>query len=236
MKVILMWVMAVILSAGAVIYGAADNFAVKADDCGRKVENIEKKLSRLELKNTSITETINHLKGQKAGVIRDFFLWYFLVRGNKTAYKIEEAELKLRETKDDYFTYSALVLEEYNRRFRECLKEKCSDAAAIFAQRRVWSDKVINFKDVFELDINYGLAAGDSSDSKDDVREYYAKKMMQAEQRLIILNDENSIIAEAKKAGIVSDVMKMDTVNKKIKEMMQIKKKLETLPAFAGGR
>jgi len=236
MKVIMMWVMAMMFSAVAVIAGADDNFAVKADEYGKKVEAIEKKLSRLEIRNSAITETINHLKGQKAGVIRDFFLWYFLVRGNKISYKIEAAELKLSEIKDDYFTYSALVLEEHNRRFKACLKEKCPDAAEIFAQRRAWSDKVINFKDVFELDINYGLAAGDSSDSKDDVREYYAKKMMQAEQRLIILNDENSIIAEAKKAGIVSDVMKTDNINKKIKEMMQIKKKLETLPASAGGR
>jgi len=236
MKVIMMWVMALMLLEGMAIAGADDNFAVKADECGKKVESIEKKLSKLEIRNTSITETINHLKGQKAGVIRDFFLWYFLVRGNKTAFKIEEAEQKLRKTKDDYFTYSALVLEEHNRRFRDCLKEKCPDAAAIFAQRRVWSDKVINFKNVFELDVNYNLAAGDSRDSKDDVREYYAKKMMQAEQRLIILNDENSIIAEAKKAGIVSDVMNIDTVNKKIKEMIQIKNKLKDLPAFADGR
>ncbi|PKL91312.1 MAG: hypothetical protein CVV21_08860 [Candidatus Goldiibacteriota bacterium HGW-Goldbacteria-1] len=236
MKVIMMWIMALMFSAVAVIAVADDNFAVKADECGKKVESIEKKLSKLEIKNTSITETINHLKGQKKGVIRDFFLWYFLVRGNKTAFKIEEAEQKIRETKDDYFTYNALVLEEHNRRFRDCLKEKCPDAAAIFVQRRVWSDKVINFKDVFELDVNYGLAAGDSRDSKDDVREYYAKKMMQAEQRLIILNDEKNIIVEAKKAGIVSNTANTDTVNEKIKEMTQIKKKLEALPASAGGR
>ena len=236
MKVIMMWVMALMFLAVAVIAGADDNFADKADECGKKVEAIERKLSRLELKNTSITETINHLKGQRPGVIRDFFLWYFLVRGNKTAFKIEEAELKLRETKDDYFTYSALVLEEHNRRFRDCLKEKCPDAAAIFAQRLVWSDKVINFKDVFELDVNFNLAAGDSRDSKDDVREYYAKKLMQAEQRLIILNDEKSIIAEAKEAGIASGAGNTDAINKKIKEMIQIKNKLKALPASADGR
>ncbi len=92
------------------IAGADDNFAVKADEYGKKVEAIEKKLSRLEIKNSAITETINHLKGQKAGVIRDFFLWYFLVRGNKISYKIEAAEIKLSEIKDDYFTYCALLL------------------------------------------------------------------------------------------------------------------------------
>ena len=236
MKVIMMWIMALMFSAVAVIAGAADNFAVKADECGKKVEAIEKKLYRLEIKNTSITETINHLKGQKTGVIRDFFLWYFLVRGNKTAYKIEAAEQNLREVKDDYFTYSALVLEEQNRRFKACLKEKCPDAAALFAQRSIWSDKVINFKDVFELDINYSLVAGENKDSIDDVMEYYAKKMMQAEQRLIILNDETDIIAEAKKAGIISDAGNTDAINKKVKEMIQIKKKLEALPASAGGR
>ncbi|MBN2753422.1 MAG: hypothetical protein JXR81_01010 [Candidatus Goldbacteria bacterium] len=236
MKVIMMWVLTLMLSAGAAIAGEPDNFAVKSDECGKKVESIEKNLLKLELKNISVTETINHLKGQKKGVIRDFFLWYFLVRGNKTAFKIAEAEAELRQTKDDYFTYSALVLEEHNRKFRECLKEKCPDAEAVFAQRRVWSDKVINFKGVFELDVNYSLTAGEKQDSQDDVREYYEKKLMQAEQRLIILSDETLILSDARKAGIKVDDAQTAYIKNKMKEMVKIKKKLENTAALKNRR
>ncbi|HPI04691.1 MAG TPA: hypothetical protein PLB12_12045 [Candidatus Goldiibacteriota bacterium] len=207
---------------------AGANFAAKAEEYGKKVEAAENKLAGLELKNNRVTETISLLKQKKEGVLRNVFLQYFLFRGSSLSFKATEAEAELKELKDAYFTYSALVLEQHNKKFMECAAIKCAQAAEIFAQRNAWAGKVMNFKDVFSLDADFTLEPSGGKAAADDIRDYYGKKLIQAEQRLIILKDEADIMAEAEKNGIASGSDKKDEIKKRAAEISEIKTRLET--------
>ncbi len=207
---------------------AGANFAAKAEEYGKKVEAAEKTLARLKLKNSRATETIGLLKEKKEGILRNIFLRYFLFRGSSLSFKASSAEAELKKLKEDYFTYSALVLEQHNKKFMECAAVKCANAAEIFAQRNAWADKVMKFKDVFSLDADFTLEPSGGKAAADDIRDYYGKKLIQAEQRLIILKDEADIMAEAEKNGIASGSDKKDEIKKRAAEISEIKTRLET--------
>lgn len=226
-KIILCAVLAAVQACLVFSGEIKDNFAAKAEEYGKKVEAAEKMLAGIELKNSRAAETISLLKQKKEGLLRNIFLRYFLFRGSSLSFKAASSEARLKELKEGYFTYSALVLEQHNRKFMECAAVKCAQAAEIYAQRNAWAGKVMNFKDVFSIDADFTLEPSGDKAAADDIKDYYGKKLIQAEQRLMILKDETDIMAAAEKNGLVSGTDKKDEIKRRVAQITQIKTKLE---------
>jgi hypothetical protein len=220
MLTILMFIMAIAASGDDMA-----GFKAKAVTAGKILEEKEGEYIKVRKDYDAVNLKIQELKKEKEGLIRNLKLSWYLGKGNSAGYRLFRDEKEIKELKDDYFTYSALVLEDYNRIFFDCLKAGCRELTGIYAERKPWAERIINFSDVFRIEISIEryIKAG-SSEAAQDIREYLRKKLEQADQRIFMLAEEKNVEKEARTAGI--EVSGAGAIDAKIAELKELKKSI----------
>jgi len=212
---------------------AIDGFAKKAEIAKKDIEKSTADLEKLKKDYMETGIKIQEIKGRKAeggitGFINGMKLKYYLSRGNKMGYKIYALEAGLRALKEDYFTYVSLITEEYGNRIKDCYEKKCPDLKTLCYSRNEWAESAEKYGFVLQIDLSSLKLIRDYSPSAaKDVKDYLQKKIIQAEQRIYMLEDEKGILDIMKKAGIDAGAWEKQKNAEKTAKLKKLKKDLQ---------
>lgn len=220
------------------IFGADDInvFISKANITIKKINIVEKKIVRVNKNYESILKKIEKIKEQiskSAGLIKNLknvALNYYLFRGNRTAYNMSILKNELKELKDDYFTYVVLIIDEYNKKINNCINEKCpfEKFTKIYFERKRWVELIKDYEELLSIEeLIPVFYISFKKDEKNDIKNYFEKKLIQINQVIIILNEEKGIIKKAIEYGIKTEQERIFELENKIKLLINKKKEVE---------
>ena len=206
-----------------------DKFTKKADDTRNALSAGQEGFDRLKTQYNHARLEIQKYKSIKdtwwlPDLVIGIKLKYYLNAGNNLAYKMYAAETRIRELKEDYFTFVSVIIDEYNAALRECAAKKCGALKDLYDKRKKWSDVVKNFEDVLNIDLSgIELVNNYNTGAEKDIKEYLQKKIIQAEQRIYILDEEKQVNDTVEKAGLVIDKKDKAETVKKLDELKKLK-------------
>ncbi len=210
------------------------DFISKANTADKNLKIKEMQYSSIKKQNNFIMQKINTLKaGENNGMwLQKFFrnlqLGYYLRQGNNCAYKMNALDKEIKELKEVYFTYSSLIIEEYDKKILECIKSKCEELKNIYAAREKWMANIRNYGDILWIDISVpDTAHYQDKQAAEDIKAYLNKKLIQIEERIYILQDEKNIGKAVKAAGIKIKQNEMDEMTAGIKELEKTRTVIE---------
>jgi hypothetical protein len=210
-----------------------ESFIHKAQIAEKDIEVSSLNLERLQRSFNETEAGIQAIKGLKpaAGIaefINGLKLKYYLSRGNRLGFKIYRLEAGIRALKEDYFTYVSLISEEYGSQIKDCFEKKCPDLKNLCGERVKWAAAADKYGDVLKIDLSsMKLIKNYSKAAVKDVRDYLQKKIVQAEQRIYLLEEEKSIFGIMKKAGI-SAAPEKEKHSARIAELKKLRLNLKT--------
>jgi len=234
MKKNLITVFMMLMTAGVLFSADMTDFINKANTAEKNLKIKEKEYSIIKKEKDYTAQKVNMLKAGATGrmwalkFINNIRLGYYLMRGNDYAYRANALDKEIKEMKEEYFTYSSLIIEEYDKKINECIKSKCPDLKNIYGDREKWMDKIRDYEDILQIYI-YTPASGKNQNKQadEDFNAYLNKKLIQVEERIFILQDEKNIGKEVKAAGIKISQKETDELTLKIKKMEKIRETLE---------
>jgi len=212
---------------------ALDGFVKKAVMAKADIDRSAADLDKIKKEYNETGNKIQELKGQKnaggfTGFINGIILKVYLSRGNRLGFKIYLLEAGVRALKEDYFTYVSLITEEYGTQVRDCFEKKCGDLKALCEKRMEWAAAADKDEDMLQIDLSSLKLINDYSQAAaKDVKDYLQKKIIQAEQRIYMLEEDRSILDIMKKAGLPESSAKKDKNAKKTAELKKLKKELQ---------
>lgn len=183
-----------------------EEFKAKAVKARQEYIKVKIKHEAAEKQYAALAKEIDVLKAKKPGFFRDMNLERALKKGNRAAFIIQGTDERIKELKEDYFTFSSLVVEEYNRLIYECAEQKCASLQKLFSERDPWSREVKSDElMVVEAPKMEPLDKKNKEGIK-DAQAFLEKTVVACEQRIYILYEEKQLLDAVKKAGIkVSD-------------------------------
>ncbi len=205
------------------------NFINKTYKIKKKIDVLQTKYAKINENYINIIKKIEKIKEQISktkGInknIKNIFLNYYLFRGNKIAYQISKLKYEIKELKDDYFTYIVLTIDEYNKKIQECINKRCSIKLfeEIYFEREKWVEQIKNYEEILNIeDIMPLLNIVKDKDIKNDMRNYYEKKLIQLNQIILILNEEKEMRKKAAEYGIKKEYEKIFEIQDKIKSLI----------------
>jgi 3-isopropylmalate dehydratase small subunit len=117
-----------------------------------------------------------------------------------------------------------VIIDEYNTAIKDCITKKCAALKSLYDKRKKWSDAAGNSGDVLKIDLSgIELVNNYSTGAEKDIKEYLQKKIIQAEQRIYILEEEKQVNDMAEKAGLVIDKKEKEGTEKKLNELRKLK-------------
>lgn len=209
-----------------------DAFIKKAAIAEKDIRDAGAKLAKLKKDFNETGGKIEALKNmkQQGGIgafINGMKLKYHLSCGNALGYKIYRLEDGIRELKIEHFTYASLVAEEYGKMIIQCWQKKCPDMAGLAEKRGEWAVAADKYGDFLQIDLSsLKLIKDYSKGAEKDIKEYLNKKIVQAEQRIYLLEEEKGLLEIMKKAGLSGAAEKKKNADK-ISELKKLKKKLQ---------
>jgi GTPase SAR1 family protein len=212
---------------------AIGKFTEKAGIAKQDISDSEARLAKLKKEYNETRQNIEQIKALKdGGGIQVFFnglsLKFLLNRGNNLAYKIYTLETGIRELTEDYFTYASIIIDEYNNAIKDCIDKKCDNLQEIYDNRKEWVKVAADYGDLLNIDLSaFKLLSGNNKGASDDIRDYLQKKIVQADQRLFILEEENGMRDLVTKAGLKLDMKERFENDRKISELKKLKEDLQ---------
>ncbi|GEM_PF-6692947 len=211
-------------------------FINKTEKLKKEIEKIYKEYNKVDHNYKNIIIKIENMKesiSKSSGIVKNFkqiFLNYYLFKGNKIAYKIGFLRNKLKEFKDDYFTYVVLIIDEYNKKIDRCINEKCAIELLekIYFERKKWIELLKNYEEILSIEeLIPVLYVKKQGEVKDDIKSYYEKKLIQVNQIIFILSEEKEIRKKVVRYGIKSEQEKITEIEDKIKLLNNKKDDIE---------
>jgi hypothetical protein len=212
---------------------AIDGFAKKAEMAKTDIDKSTADLVKLKKDYDETGIKIQDLKGQKAeggitGFINAIALKVYLSKGNRLGFRIYSLEAGVRALKEDYFTYVSLITEEYGTQIKDCLKIKCPGLKELCKKRLEWASAADKYEDMLQIDLSsLKLIKDYSPGAAKDVKDYLQKKIIQAEQRIYMLDDEKGMLDIMKKAGIDAGAWEKQKNAEKTAKLNKLKKDLQ---------
>jgi hypothetical protein len=228
---IIFLIIAVFIGTGIMAAGksALEEFSAKAKKISLELAKANKEIASAEKKYAATQKRIDTLKASKRSFISEWRLNYDLRSGSRLAYRISGLEDKIKILKEDYFTFASIVVEEYNRKVKDCIEAKCPDLKKIYVEREEWAGAVES-DDIMQVEIFIPEGPAQSGkDAKEDILSYLEKADMACEQRIMILKEEKETLDALKKAGIVINIIDFDSIDKKISSLNGVRNKIAGL-------
>lgn len=232
MKKIFLTCLAAVFFAAAYAQ-APEEFIIKAETAGKILAKKQAEQIRAKKRYEYTAKKINQIKEEKAkggikGTLSSMKLSYYLKTGNRAGYRNYILGNEIRELRDERFTYIMIIIDEYTKTLRECFKSKCRQADELFAKREKWMAVLNEYKDMLQIDFDFKDMLGNlKTGAKEDLKKYLEGKLVQADERLYLLKEEKIILKEAAAAGIKVVEQTGIINNIEIKELEQIRKKIE---------
>lgn len=219
---------------GAVVKETAiDSFAKKAQMAKKDIEESSVTLKQMKAVFDNTEMNIQAIKAVPestgiTGVINSIRLKYYLGSGNRLGFKIYKLEAGIRALKEDYFTYVSLITEEYGTRIKDCFDKKCPDLKTLCENRKKWASEANRYGDVLQIDLSSMKLIKDySKGAEKDIKDYLQKKIIQAEQRIYMLEEEKTVLDIMKKAGLSAGVAEKQKNADEIAALKKLKKELQ---------
>jgi hypothetical protein len=213
---------------------AIDGFAKKVEMADKDIEKSTADLEKLKKDYIQTGIKIEKLKAAKdpggfIGFISGLELKVYLSKGNRLGFKIYALEKGIAALKEDYFTYVSLITEEYGTQIKDCFDKKCPKLKALCDKRKEWAGAADRYGDVLQIDLSSMKLIKDySKGAAADVKEYLQKKIIQAEQRIYMLEEEKGVLdIIMKKAGINQGTAEKKKNADKIAVLKKLKKDLQ---------
>jgi hypothetical protein len=210
-----------------------DNFEAKAADTAKIITQKQVQYISLKAQYDDAAKKIDSLKASKdAGPFKTFInsimLNYYLKKGNNLGFKTYALSKQIAELKDDYFTFTMLVIEDNAKLIDGCVRAKCSGLKELYEKRKKWIKDSGSFSEMMDLDLSVdAAAAGVSDDAAKDTANYIGKKIVQADERLYMLKEEKEILDSVKKAGLDINDSEIKEINAEIQKLQDSKKRLK---------
>ncbi len=211
-------------------------FINKTEKLKKEIEKIQEEYSVVNNDYKDIIIKIENIKegiSKSSGIVKNFkelFLNYYLFKGNKIAFKISFLRDKLKEAKDDYFTYIVLIIDEYNKKIDRCINDKCAFKLLekIYSERKRWIELIKNYEEILSIEeLIPVLYIKKPGEVKNDIKSYYEKKLIQVNQIIFILSEEKEIRKKVAKYGIKDEEEKISEIKNKIKLLINKKMEIE---------
>lgn len=210
-----------------------DSFVKKAGIAKNDITKSAADLDKLKKQFNETGDKIQKLKAVKEeggfrGFMNGLALKIYLSKGNRLGYKIYALEKGIAALKEDYFTYVSLITEEYSAKIKSCYEKNCAELKTLCDKRKEWAAAADTYSDVLQMDLSSMKLIKDySKAAAADVREYLQKKIIQAEQRIYMLEEEKTILDIMKKAGLPPDAGEKKKNAEKIAALKKLKKELQ---------
>ena len=212
---------------------AIDGFVKKAEIAKTDIEKSSTDLEKIRKEFDETGNKIQELKGRKAqggftGFLNGIALKVYLSSGNRLGYRIYSLEAGTRALKEDYFTYVSLITEEYGTQIKDCVRKKCGDLKELCGERAKWAAAADKYEDMLQIDLSsMNLIKNYSPGAAKDVRDYLQKKIVQAEQRIYMLEEDRAMFDIMKRAGVNADGGEKKRNTEKIAALKKLKKDLQ---------
>ncbi len=232
MKKITTLLAAVLLATSLFGAGALDDFMAKANAADKSIKIKQAAYDRARIKYEAVSRKIDSIKNEKTSgffipFINTLKLNYLLKAGNKLGYESYTLNRELTALKDDYFTFSMLVIDEYTKKVKDCAAAGCPELKAIFDAREGWVKATGAFESFYKLEAAPEMLADNmTQEAKKDLIEFMKRKLVQLDERIYMMKEEKQILNLVKNSGInIPDNMTLD-VDREIKELVLKNRKL----------
>ena len=234
MKRLIIAILAMVF-ASVVFAAQGEDFEAKALDTAAKIAKKQAEYTSQKAVYDAVAKKIDAIKSEKAhSLIRKFInsiaLNYYLSRGNPLGFKLYTAAKEIAELKDDYFTYSMLVLEDNARQLRDCVKNRCAGLKELYEKRLKWIKDSGSFSEMLLLDLSVEVpGSGLSVEAAKDLKDYINRKIVQADERIYMLKEEREIMEAVKKAGLEISPADQKELAKEISSLQKSRVTLQSM-------